>query len=226
MMNIRKLLVLALVLFPLLAGFSSAANSFSLTSNAVTNSVIDVGQYSTINVIWTGGGLTPYTANWVWTTTNTPTLSNTIKAGNVIVSPAAFPITFNAYSITNAIFVFNGVNYQVNALQNPTNTIFGKWTFTFTLNDIGANTIQTFNTITVNNALAPTLSATNTVSVDQNQFIVFTAATNGGSASNSVGSGFTYNYIISNSVSVLFSNVVSTSSTSNVFIWQVNSLYR
>ena len=76
---------------------------------------------------------------------------------------------------------------------------------------------------TINAVLAPTLTATNTVNIDQNQFIAFTANTNGGSP----GAGFTYNYIISNSVTnlQLFSNTVVTTSVSNTFTWQANALY-
>ena len=177
MWNIRKLLVIALVIFPLLAGLSGAA-AVTLTSNQVSNTVIDIGQYVTFNAFGIAGGSGSYTANWIWSSFNVLTPRNTIPA---TLAGTTAPLTITASSTTNIIITFNGISYPANAVAN---TVFGLWVFTINVIDAGAaNTLSSSNTVKINPALTSgtALTQSNTV-LDTGQAVTLTSNPAGGSS--------------------------------------------
>ncbi|MDE1871665.1 MAG: hypothetical protein KGI06_05510, partial [Candidatus Micrarchaeota archaeon] len=140
--------------------------------------------------------------------------------------------------IGNTYFIYCVGGYAATSATNsvyyaPISTygVANQLTWTFIANSPGTNTFQynvivtdsatipttvnsITNTITVNPALAtPTISASNTPSIDTGQYEVFTATESGGT------SPYTYDFTVFNSVD---NSVLATQSgSSSVFSWQV-----
>ena len=222
MPNTRRLVVLTLMLFPLLAGLSTAA-AFALSANTVSNTVIDVGQYSTFSVA-IAGGVSPYSANWIWTFGNTITLSNTPKLA--VATPNT--MTISAVSTTNVVITFDGNTYPVNTLTSA-NTIYGPWTFTFNAIDSAANVLSTSNVVIIHSALTSgtALTQSNTV-LDVGQTVTLTSNPAGGSspyvinwfrsgscAGTSIGTGSSFSESPSASNTYTY-NVVDSATTNSV----------
>ncbi|MDE1851649.1 MAG: hypothetical protein KGH69_03105 [Candidatus Micrarchaeota archaeon] len=170
-------------------GGAAAANIICRTNGniIVTNTVIDIGQYSfiTVNGIanTVGTAPLPMTANIVYTLPNNVPTSNTIlfglnSTGNVIIGLNAFQanqlvITANSYSAGKSVSVtaFNAVS------SSTTNTVYGSWTFNAFVRDAsgGATPLNTLTTnqiplIQINPALViPTPTTTSTSVVQLNQ---------------------------------------------------------
>ncbi len=169
---------------------SPIANALLLIGNPtpplVSNTIIDVGEYSVINMIVTNG-FAPYIGAWAWNPPNiltTGSNSNTTTANILIGNLANDVLTVNAYAADNVIFTFNTPStttantFYANILT--TNTVYGVWQFNAVVQDAGANYIGTFNTLTIYPALvagAPTES--NTI-LDSGQYDTFTSAQSGG----------------------------------------------
>ena len=166
----------------------------------VTNSIIDVGQYTFISVNGIEGGNAPYTGNWAYLSTNTP-LSNTIQfdinttsasEGTALVNTI---LEFNPQTQTQAaVTAYNGFTAATNTVVSSTN-IFGIWTFNAFFKDTSATTFNTFITsntifsITVYNSPSQTLYITAPNSIKTNSIPYGTAGitvtndiTSGGSA--------------------------------------------
>ena len=154
----------------------------------VSNSVIDVGQYTVINGIITGG-LKGYTSNWFWIA---PNVMTTLSTGNTV------PITTaNTYPGNNIVLTITAVSSNQLTLTTSTNVIsnsilsltaynaIGLWTFNALIidsNGIGTNTLITNAvTITINPALSITLFVSNTLA-DSGQWETLNTVISGGTS--------------------------------------------
>ena len=209
------------------ATFPSApvANGLLLTGNPnppeISNTIIDVGQYSTINTI-VSNGFAPYIGAWFYIAPNTLikglSLNNNTITANILSGTLINDLlTIHPTASQNTILTFNGASYSVNMLG--TNDIYGIWSFNTIVEDAAANYLRTAaNTLTINPAFTttPTLALSNTL-IDQGQSILFTASGISGGTST-----YTYNYQITNSINnVLIANQLFTGCTltTNTFFW-------
>ncbi|MDE1860637.1 MAG: hypothetical protein KGH72_02860 [Candidatus Micrarchaeota archaeon] len=171
-----------------------AVNAFPTTPSLTpSNSVLDSGQYEIFTSSWTGGTY-PFTVK-IYNITGSSTLNQYTSVQS----------TSNSYAFKVSSPTSNN-NFQYNAIITDGATT-------------GATVNSIANTIVVNPALAPTISASNTV-VHAGQYVVFTATTGGGT------SPYTYNYQVVNTITgTLIANALYTgvSGTSNTFSWQVPS---
>lgn len=217
-------------------GFANATTPLLIGNNpanvvSVSNSIIDLGQSTTFNVI-VSNGIAPYTGNWMWIAPNTiqanslsvttNTLTANILNGGLINSVL---IVSTSSGSTNTIQVtFNGITNTLNL--DSTHTVYGTWTFNANVIDSASNTLgsatqTTSNTVTINPTLAlPTIAASNTLA-DANQYIRFSAYETGGTPP------YTYNILVYNSVTnVQIGNFLSSSANSFVFqAFAGNSIY-
>ncbi|MDE1846025.1 MAG: PGF-pre-PGF domain-containing protein [Candidatus Micrarchaeota archaeon] len=140
------------------------ANGGSPGATSVSNSVIDVGQYSTLNTI-IGNGIAPYVGNWVWTVPGTNVLTansrtNTLTANILLGGIVNSALTVNAYQATNVLFTYNSVGYNANILG--VNTVYGSWSFNENYFDHAANQVTPASlSLTINSALIVGYSAVN-----------------------------------------------------------------
>jgi hypothetical protein len=157
----------------------------ALTANPnpplVSNSFIDIGQYSTINTI-INNGTAPYTGYWMWTPPNTIIGSpNTITANILNGMLINAVMKMQAVSATNVIMTYNGMNYYITPLG--TNQLVGKWTLGFYPFDMNGNYIITSaNSVTISPALiVVTPTASNNPVDNDHVHTTLTAHPSGGS---------------------------------------------
>ncbi len=180
--TISTFLVFAII-FSLFSITSSVNAQLIATPNppSVSNSVIDVGQYTTFNT-FISNGIAPYTGNWVWIPPNfgeSLTLSNTIFAE---LSNANSIMTLHPQASNSIVFTFNGQSYIVNTFG--TNAIFGKWNFLAdAIDSSNANAINIYpNNVIINPAFV--ISANPVYAppvVGTNSNAVLSMSVNGGS---------------------------------------------
>ena len=181
-MNNKCILLVALLfLLPFVQNASAAANT--LIATPITNTIIDLGQTTTLNTIISAGN-TPYTGNWAWTAPNTLTsgglIGNTI-IGNIFLGGLwnSF-LTMNTVSPYNVIFTFTSNNYAVNTV--PPGTIFGYWTFKANVVDgsTNANAVTVSGNVFVANTPTVTAPIPSNVLLDAGQYVVYNTILTGG----------------------------------------------
>ncbi|MDE1762281.1 MAG: hypothetical protein KGH78_03770 [Candidatus Micrarchaeota archaeon] len=185
---------------------------------AISNSIIDIGQYTAINTI-ISNGISPYTGNWFWTPPNTLTAgsqSNTIIANILSGSLRNSVLTVNAYSSANIVFSFNGIKYFANALG--TGLFYGSWSFAGNYFDPAQNVVNpSAVTLTINPALGtPSIQPSSPQSNSVGDSVAFIATASGGS------SPYTYNYQLTNTITnALIANQLWTgvASATNTFTY-------
>ncbi len=169
-------------------GYNSLPTAGAITPASPT---IDNGQSVTLTS-HPSGGTTPYSYNWytiAGSTAPTCTSSNTIS-GATSSTYSASPTSTNSYA------------YQIT--DSATTPV---------------SVCSSGDTVTVNPAFTtPTLTASNTPSVDTGQYELFSAGWTGGTST------YTANYQVFNTITgTLVANALYTglSGTSNTFLWQV-----
>jgi hypothetical protein len=183
-------------------GNNGAVSGVNFVSASATNAPnADAGQYELFQTEWTGGS-SAYSVNYI--------ISNSVT-GAVMASQLLTGVTGTSSSLLYQIpATWAGNTIQANAIVNDSATA------TMIVNSV--NTAA----ITVNTMLGtPTLTASNTPIVGPGSYEVFTATIPGGSTGTPP---YTYNYIITNTVSgTVVGNQIYTgvSGTSNTFTWLV-----
>ncbi len=140
-------------------GANGATSNVLCANILVSNTIIDVGQYSTVAVIGLNSiSGTQLTANIMFSSANIPTSNTVTFSVNTLSQPTANTISFsiNAFAPNDLVLSANVPGTPVQMLiQNPifsnsiTNTIIGPWTFNVFVSD-GSNVIETSNILTVN----------------------------------------------------------------------------
>ncbi|MDE1832801.1 MAG: hypothetical protein KGH58_00065 [Candidatus Micrarchaeota archaeon] len=173
----------------------------TLPGNTISNSIIDVGQYTFITINGISGGNSPYLANWVFNAPNVPkanTINFLLNATNNIV------LGVNAFSNTQLTLTSNTAGTQISNTVTAT-TITGAWAFNAFISEVmGTNTFKTTSipAVTINKQptmnviiYAPNGVATNSIPFGSG-LISINAVVSGGSGT------FTFNWFVNNGVSV------------------------
>ncbi|MCL5413517.1 MAG: hypothetical protein M1569_03900 [Candidatus Marsarchaeota archaeon] len=175
-----------------------------------SNSVIDLGQYSTFTINGITGGIGPYEANTFFSMvpSNSPFPVNTQLASNAFSA-----VNGNYLSLLISANTANTLSicFPVLGCQNTLTTgdIYGVWTFNAYVQDSASNAITTNGiALTIDPALAVTLTPSNTL-LDAGQYVTLTAAITGGT------SPFTANLEISNQVTDEVVNTITLATSSS-----------
>ena len=158
-----------------------------------SNAIIDIGQSTTLSITLSGGTGT-FTANFIY-------VNNGVVAHTATGISSGGTATYTYTPSSSASVSFNAVVAD---------------TGTYSPYVIASGS----NTLTINTAMSPTISASLTPSVIIGQTEVFTAMAGGGSQS------YTYNYIVTNSVTgTILATALHTgvSSSTDTFNWVVPS---
>lgn len=172
-------------------------NIFTTPTLTLSNTLIDQGQ-DILFTASTGGGLSPYTYNYLIIAYNSQSATNTIIANELYKSVVGTTNSFmwipagNLY-IGNSIFQANVV--ITDSVPTTVNSV---------LYNFGYNAVQSTVSLTASNTL-----------VDLGQGELFTYALSGGT------SPYTYNYVLQSSTATEVTNQIYTgvSSTSNTFFF-------
>lgn len=168
----------------------------------VSNIVLDVGQYATLNTLL-GTGNPPYVGNWFWSAPNSTTGSpgNTIIASILSGGLPNSVLTINAYSNTQLTMAFNSVNYGLTMLG--TNSVYGTWSLSGYYSDINNNKITLLsNTVKINPQMFSNSFYANSLSIYPSNNQVLTANVIGGT------SAYTFNYLVYNAIGSLVTNAL------------------
>ncbi|MDE1810562.1 MAG: hypothetical protein KGH66_00775 [Candidatus Micrarchaeota archaeon] len=172
----------------------------TLPGNTISNSIIDVGQYTFITINGISGGNSPYLANWVFSSANVPksnTINFLLNATNNIV------LGVNAFSSTQVILTSNTAGTQISNTVTTATTIYGAWTFNAFISEVvGTNTFKTNSIPQVTINSQPTTNviiyAPNGIATNNIQFgpglISINAVVSGGSGT------FTFSWFVNNGI--------------------------
>ncbi len=176
---------------------SGYANAYTITVNSNTlsasNNIIDVGQYSTVNML-ISGGIPPYSIIWSWLPPKPPlpTSPSNMSTELMPINGLAYAfLTIHPNSSTNISFISNNTTKNASFGQN---TIYGVLSIKSHISDSNGVNANTTSYIKINPALStPALIITDPI-LDMGQSISIISYENGGTPP------YAYNFIISNRI--------------------------